>query len=560
MAMTPRERHNARWGALKTERSSWDAHWKEISEYLLPRSGRFFTEDRNRGNRRHNSIYDSTGTKALRVLGAGLMGGATSPARPWFRLATPDKDLMKYAPVKVWLNHVTHGMLNIFQRSNTYRTLHNMYEELGGFGTGAAVLMDDFDRVIHHYPLTIGEYALGTDYKGNVNTLYREFDKTVGALVEEFGLNNCSQNVRNFYDRGSLDQYITIIHAIEPRRDRDVRKRDARNMPFSSCYFEQGGQDNVYLRESGLKQFRALTPRWGVTGGNTYGDTCPGMESLGDIKQLQHEQLRKAEGIDYMTRPPLQVPSGLKNRELERLPGGVSYVDMAGPGAGVKTLFDVNINLQHLLGDIQDVRERIRGTFYSDLFMMLANDTRSGTTATEIAERHEEKLLMLGPVIERVHNELLDPLVEMTFTRMLETGVVPPPPDELQGQDLNVEFVSMLAQAQRAVSTSSVDRYVGNLGQIATFKPNVLDKFDEDKWADAYADMLGVDPELVVPDDKVALVRKARAEQQQMAQQAAVLEQGATAANKLGNTPTDNKNALTDVIQQFSGYTTPQGV
>jgi hypothetical protein len=488
------------------------------------------------------------------------MGGATSPARPWFRLATPDKDLMKYAPVKVWLNHVTHGMLNIFQRSNTYRTLHNMYEELGGFGTGAAVLMDDFDRVIHHYPLTIGEYALGTDYKGNVNTLYREFDKTVGALVEEFGLNNCSQNVRNFYDRGSLDQYITIIHAIEPRRDRDVRKRDARNMPFSSCYFEQGGQDNVYLRESGLKQFRALTPRWGVTGGNTYGDTCPGMESLGDIKQLQHEQLRKAEGIDYMTRPPLQVPSGLKNRELERLPGGVSYVDMAGPGAGVKTLFDVNINLQHLLGDIQDVRERIRGTFYSDLFMMLANDTRSGTTATEIAERHEEKLLMLGPVIERVHNELLDPLVEMTFTRMLETGVVPPPPDELQGQDLNVEFVSMLAQAQRAVSTSSVDRYVGNLGQIATFKPNVLDKFDEDKWADAYADMLGVDPELVVPDDKVALVRKARAEQQQMAQQAAVLEQGATAANKLGNTPTDNKNALTDVIQQFSGYTTPQGV
>jgi hypothetical protein len=242
MAMTPRERHNARWGALKTERSSWDAHWKEISEYLLPRSGRFFTEDRNRGNRRHNSIYDSTGTKALRVLGAGLMGGATSPARPWFRLATPDKDLMKYAPVKVWLNHVTHGMLNIFQRSNTYRTLHNMYEELGGFGTGAAVLMDDFDRVIHHYPLTIGEYALGTDYKGNVNTLYREFDKTVGALVEEFGLNNCSQNVRNFYDRGSLDQYITIIHAIEPRRDRDVRKRDARNMPSARAISSKAGR------------------------------------------------------------------------------------------------------------------------------------------------------------------------------------------------------------------------------------------------------------------------------------------------------------------------------
>lgn len=559
MAATPRELHNSRWSALKTERSSWDAHWKEISDYLLPRSGRFATQDVNRGDRRHNSIYDSTGTKALRVLGAGLMGGATSPARPWFRLATPDKDLMKFAPVKIWLNQVTSGMLNIFQRSNTYRSLHNMYEELGGFGTGCSVLMDDFESVIHHYPLTIGEYALGTDYKGNVDTLYREFNKTVGAVVGEFGLKNCSQTVKNLYDRGSLDTYVTIVHAVQPRTERDSRMKDAKNMAFSSCYFEQGGREDMYLRESGMKQFRVLAPRWGAMGGSVYGDTCPGMESLGDIKQLQHEQLRKAECIDYMTKPPLQVPSSMKNRELERLPGGSSYIDMNGAGGGVKTLYDVNMNLQHLLGDIQDVRGRIRETFYSDLFMMLANDQRSGTTAFEVAERHEEKLLMLGPVIERVHNELLDPLVEMTFTRMIETGVVPPPPEELQGQDLNVEFVSMLAQAQRAVSTSSVDRFVGNIGQIATFKPNVLDKFDEDKWADSYADALGVDPELIVPDDKVALVRKARADAQAQMQQSAMMEQAANTANKLGSTPTDNKNALTDVTQMFSGYTTPQG-
>jgi len=553
---TQREKHNARWSALKTERSSFDAHCKETSQYLLPRSGRFFTQDVNKGERRHNSIYDSTGTKALRTLGAGLMSGATSPARPWIRLATPDEDLMRSAPVKVWLNTVTRRMLNIFQRSNTYRALHNIYEELGTFATGATILMDDFEKVIHHYPLTFGEYAIAADYRGVVNTLYREFDKTVGALVEEFGLENCSQHVRNLYDRGAYDVYVTVIHAIEPRRERDVRKKDARNMPYSSCYFERGQTENKYLRESGMKRFRALTPRWAVTGGNTYGDTCPGMEALGDVKQLQHQQIRKAEGIDYMTRPPLQVPSSMKNRELERLPGGVSYIDMASPGGGVRTMFDVNLNLQHLLMDIQDVRQRIRETFYSDLFLMLANDTRSNVTATEVAERHEEKLLMLGPVLERMHNELLEPLVDTTFDRMIETGIVPPPPDELQGQDLNVEFVSVLAQAQRAVSTGAIDRYVGNLGMIAGFKPNVLDKFNEDKWADAYADMLGIDPELIVADDKVAMVRKDRAQAQAAAQQAALAEQAAGAANKLGNTPTDDKNALTDVMQMFSGYST----
>ena len=553
---TKRDKQNARLSALMTERSSFVPHWKELSDYLLPRSGRFFTTDRNSGTKRHNLIYDSTGTKAVRTLGAGLLGGGSSPARPWMRLAVPDKDLMKHAPVKVWLNLVTRAMLDIFQRSNTYRSLHTMYEGLGTFGTTASFMMDDFDRVVHHYPLPIGEYCLAANYKGDIDTIYREFDKTVGALVEEFGLTNCSQTVRNLYDRGAYDQYVTIIHAVEPRRDRDLRKKDARNMAFSSCYFEKGQNEHKYLRESGMRRFRVLAPRWAVTSGSVYGDTCPGMEALGDVKQLQHQQIRKAEGIDYMTRPPLQVPSSMKNRELDRLPGGVSFIDTAAPNGGVRTMFDVNLNLQHLLLDIQDVRQRIREAFYSDLFLMLANDVRSGVTATEIAERHEEKLLMLGPVLERVHNELYDPLVEMTFERMVEAGIVPPPPEELQGQDLNVEYVSMLAQAQRAVNTTAVDRYVGNLGVIAGMKPNVLDKFDEDKWAESYADMLGVDPELIVADDKVAFIRKQRAEAQAMAQRTAMAEQTATAANKLGNTPTDNKNALTDVTRMFSGYTT----
>lgn len=552
---TPREKLNFRWSALKEERSSWDAHWKDISDYLLPRSGRFFTDDVNSGRKRMNNIYDSTGTRALRVLGAGLMSGATSPARPWFRLAVPDRDLMKYAPVKLWLNDVTRLMLDTFQRSNTYRTLHMLYEELGAFGTAASFVMDDYNNVIHHYPLTVGEFCIATDYRGTVDTLYREFNKTVGQLVAEFGYENCSQRTQELFNARNLETQVTIIHAVEPRNMRDPRKRDASNMPFKSCYYEKGAEEEKMLRESGLKRFRALCPRWLVTGGDTYGGS-PGMEALGDVKQLQHQQLRKAEGIDYMTKPPLQVPTSSKNRDVDRFPGGVSYIDMAGPSGGVKTMFEVNLNLQHLLGDIQDVRGRIRETFFADMFLMLANNQDHRMTATEVAERHEEKLLMLGPVLERLHNELLDPLVDITFERLLETGVLPPPPDELQGQDLHVEYVSMLAQAQRAVATNSIDRFVGNLGNIATMKPDVLDKFDSDKWADEYADMLGVNPELIVSSDQVAIVREQRAQMQAAAQQSALAEQNAKTANTLAGADTSGKNALTDVIQQFSGYTT----
>jgi hypothetical protein len=552
---TPRDRLYQRWGSLKTERSTYVTHWKEISDYLLPRSGRYFVTDHNRGERRHNNIYDSTGTRALRVLGAGLMGGATSPARPWFRLATADTDLMDFAPVKLWLSQVQHGMLDIFQRSNTYRALHSMYEEIGAFGTGASMVMDDFDDVIRHHVLTAGEYAIAQNYRGEVTTLYREFQKTVSELVMEFGYDKCSQTVRNLHDRGSLDTWVTIIHGVEPRadRERDVSKRDALNMPFKSVYFELGSDNDTYLRESGFKTFPALVPRWSVVGGDIYGSS-PGMEALGDIKQLQHEQLRKAQAIDYMTKPPLQVPSSMKNREIDMLPGGTSYVDMAGGSAGIKTAFEVRLDLNHLLGDIQDVRGRINQTFYTDLFLMLAGSPTSNMTATEVAERHEEKLLMLGPVLERLHNELLDPLIERTFNRMIESGMVPPPPEELQGIDLNVQYVSMLAQAQRAVATNGIDRFVGNLGAVAQYKPDVLDKFDSDKWADAYSDMLGIDPELIVSNERVALIRQSRAQAQQAAQQQAQTAQAAATAKDAAAAGGGGEDGLTNAMQMFTGY------
>lgn len=546
----------ARWSALDSEFSPWRARYEDISRNILPVSGRFFAGERNRGDKSFNRIYDSTGTQALKTLSAGLMAGMTSPARPWFRLSTSDPALMKYAPVKVWLDDVTRILQAIFARSNTYRALHSMYGELGAYGTAASIIADDFKTVIHHYPLTAGEYRLAMNYKGEVDCMYRECEKTVAELVKEFGRDAVSTTVRDLFDKGTLDAKVAIIHIIEPRADRDVRKRDALNMAWKSVYFEKASDNpEKTLRESGFKMFRVLAPRWETWGGDTYG-ISPSMEALGDIRQLQHQQLRKAQGIDKMVDPPLILPTSAKNGMHNFLPGGTSYIDVNGPGQ-VQSAFNVNLNLSYLLEDIRDVRERINGMFYADLFKMLAmNDAQRGQmTATEVAERHEEKLLMLGPVLERQHNELLDPKIELTFTRALEAGILPAPPEELNGHELNVEFVSMLAQAQRAIGTNGVDRFVMSLGQIATMKPDVLDKFDADEWADMYADSLGVDPSMIVANDKVAIVRKQRAQQQQAMQQAAMAESASKSAANLAGADTGGKNALTDITRQFSGYT-----
>lgn len=548
-----RDQMQGRWSGLETERSSWVSHWRDISEHLLPRTGRFIASDRNRGDKRHNKILDNTGTRALRVLSAGMMAGMTSPARPWFRLTTSDPQLDESAGVKAWLADVTRLMQMVFSKSNTYRALHSAYEELGSYGTSSSIVLPNFEKVIHSHVLTVGEYAMTTNNLGQVNTLYRQFQLTVAQVVAEFGLENCSSTVRSSYDKGVLEAWVDVMHVIEPRADREHGKRDAKNMPWRSVYFEPAATDRVFLRESGFEQFPALCPRWAVSGGDIYGNS-PAMEALGDIKQLQHAQLRKAQGIDYKTNPPLQLPSSAKNHETDFLPGGISYIDQSNPQGGVRSAFEVNIDLNHLLEDIRDVRERIKSSFYADLFLMLAGGDLRNMTATEVAERHEEKLLMLGPVLERLHNEILDPLIEMTFSRMIQAGVVPPPPEELQDKELNVEFVSMLAQAQRAIATNSVDRYVMNLGAIAQMKPDVLDKFDADRWADSYADMLGIDPELIVPGEQVALIRRQRAEAAQAQQQAEMMQQGAGVAKDLAAAKTGEASALTSVMDAFTGY------
>jgi len=560
--LTPKQRYMKRWSMLRAERATWLPDYRDLVDYVAPLSGRFFYTDANKGNKvqRQKKVYDTTAKRSLTVLSAGLMAGMTSPARPWFRLALSDRVLMERHDVKTWLQDTTDQMREVFSRSNTYRALHQMYYELGAFGTAASVVMPDFDNVIHLYPLTIGEYCLATNEKGIVNTLYREFNMTVGQMVSQFGKDNCSMQVQQQYDRGNLDQWVPVHHVIEPRLGRDITKLDNRNMKFKSVYYELGGQvdPNKLLSESGYKRFRALAARWNVTGNDVYG-TGPGHDALPDIRQLQFEQLRKGQAIDYQVQPPLAVPAQLREAGVNRLPGGVQFVDSVGPENTIRSMFEVNLNLQHLMESIYDVRSRIKSNFYEDLFLMLANDTRSGITATEVAERHEEKLLMLGPVLERLHNELLDPLIDSTFEALSEAGALPPIPDALRGMDINVEYVSVLAQAQRAVGLASYDRAIATVGAIAgaTQDPTVWDKLDTDQIIDEYTDALGLPPRTVRSDEQVAAMRAERAKKQQAAESLAAAQSMAdTAATASQVDPA----RIQDVMGMFSGYGSPTPV
>ncbi|NIF51417.1 portal protein [Burkholderia sp. Ax-1724] len=523
---------------LRVERYSWWQHWREIADYLLPRRYNWLVTPNkvNRGSPINQRIIDSSATKSWRTLASGMMSGMTSPGRPWFRQTLEDQDLAEAPGVKLWLDQVTKRMERVFASSNFYNSMATLHGDLGSFGTAPMIIYEDFDSVIRCYNPCAGEYYLAVGPRGDVDTLYREFVYTTYQCVKEFGLSNCSPTVQQAVQTGgaALTREIVIGHAIEPNEDFLPGASGFRGAAYREVYWELGSSETDVLRLRGFPERPFIAPRWDVSGNDAYGRS-PAMDALGDIKQLQVEQKRKAQAIDKMVNPPMVADVQLKNQPASLLPGGVTYVNNVANGVGFKPAYEINPQIQHLLADIEDVRKRIGDTFFEDLFMMISQlDTVR--TATEIDERKEEKLVQLGPVIERFDNEALDPSINRAFNIMLRKGLLPPIPDALRGQHIQIEYISMLSEAQKAAATASVERFAQFVGNIAGAVPDALDNVDWDEMIDEYAEMLGVSPKVVVPLAKVVQIRSQRAKQQAQQQQGANAMAAVQGAQVLSNT------------------------
>ncbi|MCV5708178.1 portal protein [Escherichia coli] len=547
MAETLKERLNKQFAQLENERQSFEPHWRDLSDFINPRGSRFLTSEANRNDRRNTKIIDPTGSLAQRILSSGMMSGITSPARPWFRLATPEPDLMDYGPVKMWLEVVQNRMNDMFNKSNLYQSLPQLYGSLGTFSTGAMAVLDDSEDIIRTMPFPIGSYYLANSPRGSVDTCYRKFSMTVRQLVQEFGLDKVSTSVKSMWDNGSYEQWIEVMHSVYPNIDRDTAKLDSKNKPYKSVYYEVGGDSDKLLRESGFDEFPIMAPRWEVNGEDVYGSSCPGMLALGQVKALQLEQKRKSQLIDKATNPPMVAPTSLKNQRVSLLPGDVTYIDVMTGQDGFKPAYLVNPNTADLLADIQDTRQIINSAYFVDLFMMLQNINTRSMPVEAVIEMKEEKLLMLGPVLERLNDECLNPLIDRAFSMMVRKNMLPPPPEVMEGMPLKVEYISVMAQAQKSIGLSSLSQTVGFIGQLAQYKPEALDKLDVDQAIDAFSEMSGVSPTVIVPQEQVQGIRDERAKQQQAAMAMAMGQAAAQGAKTLSETQTTDPSALTAI-------------
>lgn len=568
---TKRQRLELLRSQLDGERSSFLSHWRNLNDYILPRRGRFFVQDTNKGERRNLNIIDSTGTMAARTLRSGMMSGVTSPARPWFRLTTPDPDLAEFDTVKNWLHDTSQRMSTVFLRSNLYNVLPIIYGDIGVFATGAMFMEESFTGdVVRFYPFPIGSYMISTNDKLVVDTFMREFRMTVRQLVDRFvrmdngsmDWTRVSSHVKFLFDAKQTEAWIDVVHVVMPNQDFDPNMIGAKFKKFISVYYERGsssaaGSANYFsgsadsdkvLSESGYDFFPAMCPRWETTGEDVYGTDCPGMIALGDIKQLQTGERRSLEAIEKMVRPPMVGPTALRNAKASILPGDITYLDEREGLRGFRAAHDINFNIQAVEGKQEQVRQRISRAFFEDLFLMLATSDRRQITAREIDERHEEKLLALGPVLEQLNQDLLDPLIDNTFNIMLRQGLLKEPPEELGGMELKVEYISIMAQAQKLAGLAGIERFTQYASGVAAVNPEALDKINVDQLIDVYGDITSIPPGVIRTDEEAAGARQARADAQQAAQRMEAINQASGAVKNLSQASMGDDSALTRVL------------
>lgn len=567
---TEREMCFAIVAQLKQQRLQYEPQMIDVRDYLAPYRMRLNLSEATQKVRRDAEILDSSVCQALRTFEGGMMGSGTSPARQWFRFTTADPELAEFGPVKEWLDIARIGTQNMFARSNVYRSLPVLYGDMAGFGTGAISIEEHFQKVLHTRTFTVGSYWLGTDEWGAVNTFYRESRMTVFQIVTRFGMRpgskeidwtNISPHVRQLWKDGQYQVWIDVGWLVTPNEEYNPRSPWSSDMRWRSYHYEMGAaggdpqsssytaqvEDGKFLRIAGFDLFPILCGRWRVTDEDVYAIECPGVMSAGDLKQLQRGESKTLTAIDKILDPPLVGPPELKQVNVYGAPSKITYfketADMK-----LRPIYEVNPDITHMSAKQREVRDRIYSAFYVDLFRMLALLEDRERTATEIAERKEEKLIQLAPVLEGLNTDVLDPLIDRGFAFQLKQGRLPKPPRELWGMPLKVEYVSLMAQAQKAVGLTSIDRVLNTAAVIAKVWPDIIDKVDWDQALDETADQAGAPPRMMRSDQQTAAARAARLQRMAAATQPQAVESLTKSAKQLSDTDTEGKNALTDLL------------
>jgi hypothetical protein len=568
-----RKHVETRLKSLRSQRQNYEAGWLEISRFCDPVTNPYLlgytaagvssaTEvvKIGQGMQVNTKLLDSRAVKASEILGNGTYSGLSAPSRPWFKLTVKNKALASTAGVKVWLDEVERRIYELLGGTNFYTAIKSGYRELGQYGVEAGIMERHWQYGLVCHPLKIGEYWLGSGDALTCDTVARRVDMSVLTIYRRFLKGRRASDVFprqivEAYDQGKYDALFCVYHLIEPNDTQELDKKDARGMAFRSVYWspycsdvDKKDEQKALLDVQGFRSKPFWSPRWeNGSSSDPYSPVSPGLNGLADVRQLQLQVLRKQQALDYLVKPPLGAPATLTNLHASLQPGRITasaQMDRNSffpiweiPAQAISALRE-DVDLQH---------QAVDEAFYVDLFKAITNmQGIQPRNMEEIAKRNEEQLTQLGPVVERVNQEKLEVAIDRAFEILWSSGALNDldMPEELEGEKIEVEFISVLAQAQRLIGLGGIERTFGFANSVGQAFPEVMDRLDADAAMIEYADITGIPAKIVRSDDAVAEIRAAREQATQAAQQAEMAatvapaaKAGAETAELLYNTP-----------------------
>ena len=496
-----------RYDHLKYKRDNWNTHYQELADYMLPRKSDI-VKKRSRGEKRMELIYDGTALQSIDLMAAFLHGMLTSGASPWFHLDVKNEDFNRDDDVRAWLQDTSMRMMQAFQRSNFETEVHEAYVDLVVFGTACMFCEMDKDK-LRFSTRHISEYYVSEDQYGMVNTVYRLYKSSAQQAVERFGYDNVGDFIRKTFEK-KPDEEVEILHAVSPRIQRDVTKPDNLNMPFMSVYVCK--KSEMIISEGGFEELPYVVPRFLKATGEVMGRS-PAMTALPDVKMINLMSKTIIQAAQKQIDPPLLVPDDGFLLPIRTQPGGLNFFR-----AGTReTITPLNTGATMPIGLSMEEQRRaaIRSAFYVDQILTAGSPQM---TATEVIQRQEERMRVIGPVLGRLMNELLRPLIDRVFALMLRSDMLAPAPEVLQGMDIDIEYVSPLARAQKSSGLNNTMRALEILLPLSEGLP-VADHIDPDGLVRHVTDSLGVPKVTMRSQRQVNQMRQQREQAEQEAMQ-----------------------------------------
>jgi len=519
-----------RKGKLKAQRGTWESHWQDLTNFVLPNDSDFNLK-RSKGDKRTTLVYDSTAIHANEMLAAGLHGMLTNPASNWFSLRIKDNDdFSDNSEAKQWLEETTNVILSELSAPAVAfpSHIHEYYLSLCSIGTACMFIGEPSAREgISFRAIHIDEIFIAENADGIIDTVFRSFKMTVRQIVQKWGEKSLSPRIQKMYENQEFDKEVELLHCVYPRDDIDKGKKAATMLPVASVYIDE--KEKHVLAEGGFDEMPFMVSRWSKTVGEVFGRS-PAMTALPDIKMLQEIMKTTIKAAQKVVDPPLLVPDDGVLGPVRTIPGGLNYY-RASSGARIEPLLTGgNIGLSYEM--MNDLRERIRTTFFLD---QLQFQGAPRMTATEVVERTERTLRLLGPTLGRLQSEFLGPMIERIYGVLVRAGRLPEPPESIAEQELKIEYVSPLARAQRQTETQGIMRTLEFVGPIAGIDPQAAQIIKGADTVRHIAELNGVPPILLKSNDElmaeIQAQQEAQAAQQQMMQGAQVMEMMQKGAN-----------------------------